>query len=74
MREFFKDDEGRYSMSRLQMFINGLIASYVTITVVSSSEPVTYALINLIFGLWLFTYLGKNAAKYIEKMKSDGTN
>ena len=69
IKQFFQDDNGQASMSRLMMFVNVIVAAYVTITV-AVSGAIGYDAITLIFGLWVFAYSGKNAAKYIEKMNT----
>jgi len=68
---FFEESPGNFSMSRLGMFINLLVAAWVTI---SGLPPFTegapgYDFVSLVFGLWIFAYGGKNAAKYIENLK-----
>ncbi len=68
MGEFFKDNSGKFSMVRLGMFINLLVAAYVSIIVVVGGD-IGYDAITLIFGLWVLAYGGKNAAKYIENIK-----
>jgi hypothetical protein len=38
---------------------------------VVSHVSIGYDYVTLVFGLWIFVYGGKNAAKYIEVMKKD---
>ena len=68
---FFEESPGVFSMSRLAMFINLLVAAWVTISGLppfSDTIP-GYDFVSLVFGLWIFAYSGKNAAKYIENIK-----
>jgi hypothetical protein len=39
------------------------------IATVLNSVTIGYDYVTLVFGLWIFAYGGKNAAKYIEKME-----
>ena len=41
------------------------------IATVLNSTSIGYDYVTLVFGLWIFAYGGKNAAKYIEKMQTD---
>lgn len=84
---FFQESPNVFSMTRLAMFINVLVASWVTISgssimfvlaykclsvpacdlaTVLNSATIGYDYVTLVFGLWIFAYGGKNAAKYIE--------
>ena len=68
MRQFFTETNDRLSMSRLAMFINVLVAAFVTIQVVNA-KAFTVDYMIFIFGLWFLAYGGKNAAKYMEQLK-----
>jgi len=39
------------------------------IATVLNSTTIGYDYVTLVFGLWIFAYGGKNAAKYIEQMQ-----
>lgn len=39
------------------------------IATVLNSTTIGYDYVTLVFGLWIFAYGGKNAAKYIENMR-----
>lgn len=71
VKQFFQDDEGRASMARLLTFINGVVSAIVTLAITFDSTPLTTNDLALIFELWLLTYAGKNAAKWIEKLPSN---
>lgn len=89
---FFQESPDVFSMTRLAMFINVLVASFVTISgssvmfvlaykcmsvpacdiaTVLNSVSIGYDYVTLVFGLWIFAYGGKNAAKYIEVNKKN---
>ena len=68
---FFEEAPGVFSMSRMAMFINLLVAAWVTITGVPpiADKAPGYDFVTLILMLWVLAYGGKNAAKYIENIK-----
>lgn len=64
---FFTDSKGNQSMSRLGMFVNILVASFVTIYVVVCRLPIVEYLL-LIALLWAIAYSGKSASAYFETL------
>lgn len=44
------------------------------IATVLNSTSIGYDYVTLVFGLWVFAYGGKNAAKYIEQMPKKDIN
>lgn len=71
IKNFFKDDMGVSSMTRLLTFINGGVSAVVTISIAFNPTPITTNDLALIFELWLLTYAGKNAGKYLEKLPTN---
>jgi len=65
---FFTDNKGHQSMSRLGMFVNVLVAAFVSIyTVTTGTFNTDYMM--LVFGLWTFAYGGKSASAHLENIK-----
>ncbi len=65
--EFFQEASGSFSMTRLITFINVLVAAFITVANVIKPEPITVNDLTLIFEVWVLTYAGKHAGKYLEK-------
>lgn len=68
LKEFLQESNGNYSMTRLITLVNMIVAAFVTVANVLKPEPLTANDLALIFELWLLTYAGKHAGKYMEKL------
>ena len=68
LKELFQASNGDLSMTRLLTFINVVVSMIVTIAIVFDENAITTNDLALIFELWLLTYAGKHAGKYMEKL------
>jgi hypothetical protein len=68
LKEFFQESNGDLSMTRLLTFINVVVSMIVTIAIVFDEKAITTNDLTLIFELWLLTYVGNYAGKYMEKL------
>lgn len=68
LKELFQESNGDLSMTRLLTFINVVVSMIVTIAIVFDENAITTNDLALIFELWLLTYAGKHAGKYMEKL------